>query len=70
MKRTHWMIYRNWVLFLALAFVVVSCTAVPTMNSKNIYIPSSSKHLDRHIDAVLKREGLTPSKQTSDAAFL
>ena len=70
MKRTHWMIYRNWMLFLALAFVVVSCTAVPTMNSKNIYIPSSSKHLDRHIDAVLKREGLTPSKQTSDAAFL
>lgn len=70
MKRTHWMIYRNWVLFLALAFVVVSCTAVPTMNSKNIYIPSSSKHLDRHIDAVLKREGLKPSKQASDAAFL
>ncbi len=70
MKRTNWMIYRNWLLFLALAFLVVSCTAIPTMNTKNIYIPSSSKHLDRHIDAVLKREGLKPSKQTSDAAFL
>ncbi|RKU26913.1 hypothetical protein C6497_12775 [Candidatus Poribacteria bacterium] len=70
MKKTHWMIYRNWLLFLALVFLVVSCTAVPTMNTKNIYIPSSSKHLDRHIDAVLKREGLKPSKQTSDAAFL
>lgn len=70
MKKTHWMTYRNWLLFLALVFLVVSCTAVPTMNTKNIYIPSSSKHLDRHIDAVLKREGLKPSKQTSDAAFL
>lgn len=70
MKNTHWMTYRNWMLFLAFAFLVVSCTAVPTMTPKNIYIPSSSKHLDRHIDAVLKREGITPSKQTNDAAFL
>lgn len=70
MKKTHWITYQNWMLFLALVFLVVSCTAIPTTNTKNIYIPSSSKHLDRHIDAVLKREGLKPSKQTSDAAFL
>lgn len=70
MKKTHWVTYRNWMLFLALTFLVVSCTAVPTLTTKNIYIPSSSKHLDRHIDAVLKREGLKPSKQTNDAAFL
>ena len=31
---------------------------------------SSTKHLDRHIDARLKEEDIKPSKQSSDAEFL
>lgn len=70
MKNTLWMTCRYWTLFIALAFLSVSCTAIPTITTKSVYVPSSSKHLDRHIDAVLKREGLEPSRQTNDAAFL
>ncbi len=33
-------------------------------------VSSSTKHLDRHIDAVLKKEGIEPSKQSKDAEFL
>ena len=33
-------------------------------------VSSSTKHLDRHIDAVLKREGIESSKQSKDAEFL
>lgn len=70
MKNTLWTTCRYWTFFIALAFLSVSCTAIPTITTKSVYVPSSSKHLDRHIDAVLKREGLEPSRQTNDAAFL
>jgi len=33
-------------------------------------MPASTKHLDRHINAALKREGIQPSKVSEDAAFL
>ena len=33
-------------------------------------VPSSTKHLDRHINAVLKREEIKPSKMSKDAEFL
>ena len=32
--------------------------------------PSSTKHLDRHIDTKLKQEGIKPSKQSKDTEFL
>lgn len=65
-----WKTYRNWAILLAFAFLAVSCATVTTITTINTHVPSSTKHLDRHIDAVLKREGLEPSRQTNDAEFL
>ena len=58
----------HWALLLTFAFLALSCTKVPTTTPR--HVPSSTKHLDRHIDAVLKREGIQPSKQSKDAEFL
>ena len=50
--------------------------AVLTLNCANVspttspYVSTSTKHLDRHINAVLKREGLQPSEISTDAEFL
>ncbi len=47
---------------------MLSCTqttVVPTLR-----VSSSTKHLDRYISAVLKREGIQPSKRSEDAEFL
>ncbi|MCE2401724.1 DUF1553 domain-containing protein [Candidatus Poribacteria bacterium] len=69
MKTTFWA-YRNWAILLAFAFLVASCATVTTITTTDRYVHSSTKHLDRHIDAVLKREGLEPSRQTNDTEFL
>ncbi len=54
--------------FLVFAFSTLNCTkGTPTTTR---YVPASTKHLDRHISAVLKREGLQPSKMSEDAEFL
>lgn len=54
--------------FLVFAFSTLNCTKnTPTPTR---YVPASTKHLDRHISAVLKREGLQPSKMSEDAEFL
>ncbi len=34
------------------------------------YVPASTKHLDRHINAVLKKERIQPSRRSADAEFL
>ncbi|MDE0086850.1 MAG: DUF1549 and DUF1553 domain-containing protein [Candidatus Poribacteria bacterium] len=70
MKATFWKTYRNWAILLALAFLVASCATVTTMTTTDRHVHSSTKHLDRHIDAVLKREALEPSRQTTDTEFL
>ena len=70
MTLKSWKTYRNWAILLAFAFLAVSCATVTTITTINTHVPSSTKHLDRHIDAVLKREGLEPSRQTNDAEFL
>lgn len=56
-------------ILLAFAFLALSCTKVPPSTPAR-QVPASTKHLDRHIDAVLKREGIQPSKQSKDAEFL
>ena len=56
--------------FILLIFVfwTLSCTKVsPTPPPQ---VSSSTKHLDRHINAVLKREGIQPSEMSKDAEFL
>lgn len=70
MKTTFWTTYRNWAILLLLAFFVASCATVTTLTTSDTHVPSSTKHLDRHIDAVLKREGIQPSRQTTDSEFL
>ena len=70
MKIKSWKTYRNWAILLAFAFLAVGCVTGTTMTINDGHVPSSTKHLDRHIDAVLKQEGLEPSKQTNDTEFL
>lgn len=70
MKNKPWKIYRNCAIFITLALLIVGCATVTSIKTTDTYVPSSTKHLDRHIDAVLKQEGLKPSRQTDDAAFL
>ena len=53
---------------LIFAVLTLSCTKVSPTTSQQV--PSSTKHLDRHINAVLKREGIQPSGMSKDAEFL
>ena len=55
-------------LLLGFAFLTLSCTKVELTTSRQV--PSSTKHLDRHINAVLKREGIQPSEMSKDTEFL
>ena len=48
--------------------LMLSCTQ--TTVAPMLPVSSSTKHLDRHINAVLKREGLQPSKMSEDTEFL
>ena len=52
-------------IFLLLTFGCTKTTVTPTRQ-----VSSSTKHLDRHINAVLKREGIQPSKMSEDTEFL
>ena len=52
----------------AFAFLVFSCTKTTVAPTRQV--SSSTKHLDRHINAVLKREGIQPSRMSEDAEFL
>ena len=70
MKNKLWKIYRNCAIFITLALLIIGCATVTSIKTTDTYVPSSTKHLDRHIDAVLKQEGLKPSRQTDDAEFL
>lgn len=70
MKTTKWTKSRNWITLLVFVLLAASCATVTTVTVTDLNVPSSTKHLDRHIDSVLKREGLEPSKQTSDTEFL
>lgn len=70
MQNKPWKIYRNCVIFITLATLIVGCATLTTIKTTDTNVPSSTKHLDRHIDVVLKQEGIKPSRQTDDAAFL
>ncbi len=70
MRIKSWKTYRNWAILGTFIFLVVGCATITTVTITDTYVPSSTKHLDRHIDAVLKQEGIKPSRQTDDAEFL
>ena len=66
------MLFRSLICYpfvlLIFAFLTLNCTKVsPTPPPQ---VSSSTKHLDRHINAVLKREGIQPSEMSKDAEFL
>ncbi|MCE2415814.1 DUF1553 domain-containing protein [Candidatus Poribacteria bacterium] len=48
--------------------LTLSCTKTSVAPIRQI--PSSTKHLDRYINATLKRKGIQPSKRSDDAEFL
>ncbi|CAI8055618.1 hypothetical protein GBAR_LOCUS30342 [Geodia barretti] len=52
----------------AFAFLVFSCTKTTVAPTRQV--SSSTKHLDRYINAALKRESIQPSKMSEDAEFL
>ena len=47
---------------------MLSCTKTTVAPTRQV--SSSTKHLDRHINAVLKKEGIQPSKVSEDTEFL
>jgi hypothetical protein len=48
--------------------LMLSCTQTTVAPTQQV--SSSTKHLDRYINVVLKREGIQPSKMSEDAEFL
>ena len=48
--------------------LMLSCTKTTVAPTRQV--SSSTKHLDRYINAALKREGIQPSKMSEDAEFL
>ena len=53
---------------LTFAFLTLSCTKVAVTPTRQV--SSSTKHLDRHINAVLKKENIQPSRIAEDTEFL
>ena len=53
---------------LTFAFLALNCTKVTVTPTR--YVSSSTKHLDRHINAVLKRKSIQPSEISEDTEFL
>ena len=50
--------------------ITLTTICLLTLTTVEARPPSSTKHLDRHIDTKLKQEGIKPSKQSKDAEFL
>ena len=53
---------------LTFAFLTLNCAKVAVTPTRQV--SSSTKHLDRHINAVLKKENILPSKVSEDTEFL
>ena len=56
-------------LFLSV-FICLMLSCTKTTGTPTRRVSSSTKHLDRHINAALKSEGIQPSKLSEDAEFL
>ncbi len=54
--------------FLVCALLTLNCAKVAVTPTR--YVSSSTKHLDRHINAVLKRKDIQPSGTSENAEFL
>ena len=68
MKRSFGITAYYSLAFFTFAFLTLNCTKVAVTPTRQV--SSSTKHLDRHINAVLKREGIHPSEMSQDTEFL
>ena len=68
MKKSFGITTRSLLILLALAFLTLNCAEVTVTQTRQV--SSSTKHLDRHINAVLKKEGIQPSGISEDTEFL
>ena len=59
---------RFLIILFAFAFLTLNCAEVTVTPTR--HVSSSTKHLDRHINAVLKKEGIQPSGISGDTEFL
>ncbi len=68
MKTSFWMLARSSLLFFAFASLITGCTKTAVEPIRRV--SPSTKHLDRHINAVLKIERIQPSDRSKDTEFL
>ena len=68
MKKSFGITAYSSLALLTFAFLTLNCTKVAVTPTRQV--SSSTKHLDRHINAVLKREGIQPSRIAEDTEFL
>ena len=68
MKKSFEVPARYLLILIAFAFLTLNCAEVTVTPTR--HVSSSTKHLDRHINAVLKKEGIHPSGPSEDTEFL
>ena len=68
MKKSFGITARSAIVLVAFAFLTLNCTKVTVAPTRQV--SSSTKHLDRHINAVLKRKDIHPSEMSEDTEFL
>ena len=68
MKMSFGITTRSLLILLAFAFLTLNCAEVTVTPTRQV--SSSTKHLDRHINAVLRKEGIQPSDVSEDTEFL
>ena len=68
MKKSFGITIRSLIILFAFAFLTLNCAKVTVTPTRQV--SSSTKHLDRHINTVLKREGIQPSGISGDTEFL
>ena len=68
MKKSFGITTYSSLALLTFAFLTLNCTKIAVTPTRQV--SSSTKHLDRHINAVLKRKGIQPSRIAEDTEFL
>ena len=68
MKKSFGITAYSSLALLTFAFLTLNCAKVAVTPTRQV--SSSTKHLDRHINAVLKKENIQPSKVSEDTEFL
>ncbi|MCY3741591.1 MAG: DUF1549 and DUF1553 domain-containing protein [Candidatus Poribacteria bacterium] len=68
MKKSFGITARYAIVLVAFAFLTLNCTKVTVAPTRQV--SSSTKHLDRHINTVLKRKDIQPSEMSADTEFL